>query len=73
MVIQFLGSRGVKNQSASHGFHGKTGILFYTLPNRNAIGCINMNQPFDVKNFDTVYQNNQILIYPADLSVIIHN
>lgn len=40
-AYRFLGTRGPNMQTTAHMMHQPTGTLFYTLPNRNGIGCWN--------------------------------
>lgn len=67
--FKLLGSRGEGMQSAMHHFDQASGTMFYTLIGRNAIGCWNANKPFNPMNHAIVAQDNEKMIYPADLKV----
>lgn len=52
-----------------HTFDQKSGILFFTEMQNNAITCWNSKNAFKPMHFDTVDKSNVTLIYPNDLNV----
>nr|XP_018916210.1 PREDICTED: protein yellow-like [Bemisia tabaci] len=70
---KLLGSRGGEfNQAGAQSMDPQTGVLFYTLPHKNAIGCWNAcdkSQEYSPRTAVQVVQNNVTLLYPSDLKV----
>lgn len=59
-------------QSAMHAFDEHSGIIIYSQVNRNGVACWNTANEFSQDNFILVAQNNETMIYPADLSVHVY-
>lgn len=64
-----LGDRGPKSQSTAEFYDDKTGVIFYTQINRDAIGCWNINKPFNPENQGLVDSDSDALVFPNDLKV----
>jgi hypothetical protein len=65
-----LGSRGVKGQSGVEFLDKKTGVIFYTLPNLNAIACWRTtNSAYTIKSQGRVYMNAEEMVFPNDVKV----
>jgi hypothetical protein len=71
--FKFIGHRGPASQSGPHALHTDTNVLFFAEMQNNAVSCWNLRKSKDLKraNMDIVEQNNQTLIYPVDLTVIV--
>lgn len=68
--FKVLGSRGPCTQSSGSSFDEKTGILFYTLVNKNAIGCWNSNRgEYTADTNGMVASDNTTMSFPNDLKV----
>lgn len=68
--FKVLGSRGVKGQSSVEFLDKKTGVLFYTLPNLNAIACWRTtNNVYTIKSQGRVYMNAEEMVFPNDVKV----
>jgi dopachrome tautomerase len=67
--FKFFAYRGPNSQSGNHIFDFKTNVMFFAEMQRNAISCWNTRTYLTEANIHTVLQNNQTMIYPADLSV----
>ncbi|CAB3378148.1 Hypothetical predicted protein [Cloeon dipterum] len=61
--------RGRKYSQASASTMSKEGILIYNLVSRNAIGCWNTHQPHYEGLCGTLYQNNETLSLPNDITI----
>lgn len=65
-----LGSRGVDTQSTSSSIDEKTGVMFYTLLNKNAVGCYNIkDKEYSTKTNAIVASDDVTMIFPNDLKV----
>ena len=66
-----LGCRGANTQSSGSSLDPKTGVLFYTLLQKNGVGCFNTfnNKPYDVSTNPVLAQDNLTMIFPNDLKV----
>lgn len=66
-----LGCRGANTQSSGSSLDPKTGVLFYTLLNKNAVGCFNTfnNKPYEPSTNPIIAQDNTTMIFPNDLKV----
>lgn len=67
--FKFLGKRQELGQSNMHAFDETTGVVFYSEPNRNAIGCWNTGERFEADKHDIVTKDDRQLVYPSDLTV----
>ncbi|KAI4488668.1 hypothetical protein M0802_011376 [Mischocyttarus mexicanus] len=56
--FQALGSRGLNSQSSVSIIDPKTGVMFYALPNYNAIACWRPKKMFNLTEQGIVYANN---------------
>ncbi|GLH08020.1 Protein yellow, partial [Gryllus bimaculatus] len=66
-AYRVLGSRGERAQSTASFIHEPSGVLFYTLVNRNGVGCWNTNKPFSEENQGLAAHDDKALIFPNDL------
>jgi hypothetical protein len=67
-----LGSRGPNGQSAVSFLDHQTGVLFYTLPNLNAVACWRTNgksKTYNIKSQGRVYMNAVEMSFPNDIKV----
>lgn len=68
--FKVLGSRGVKGQSNVEFLDRKTGVLFYALPNLNAVACWRTTNPaYTIKSQGRVYMNAEEMVFPNDVKV----
>jgi hypothetical protein len=70
--FKVLGSRGPNGQSAVQFLDQKTGVLFYTLPNLNAVACWRTNgksKAYNIKSQGRVYMNPIDMSFPNDIKV----
>ncbi|KAH8377841.1 hypothetical protein KR093_007404 [Drosophila rubida] len=65
--FKVLGSRGVNAQSGAQYLDTETGVLFYTLPNLNALGCWQISSSYQSQ--DRVYNSINNLVFPSDVKV----
>lgn len=68
-AFSLLGSRGAETQSSSEVFDRSTGVVFYTLVNKNAIGCWNTLKPFTIANQGVIANDPELLVFPNDLTI----
>lgn len=65
-----LGSRGPNTQSTGSSVDEATGALIYTLHNKNAIGCWNINNAeYSADTNAILAKNDETMIFPNDLKV----
>lgn len=65
-----LGSRGPDTQSLSSSLDEKNGVLFYTLLNKNGVGCWNSNnEEYSVDTNALIASDEVTMLYPNDLKV----
>lgn len=65
-----LGNRGPSSQSSGSSFHEQSGVLFYTLLNKNGVGCWNSkNKEYSPHTNGIVATDNTTMIFPNDLKV----
>lgn len=68
--FKVLGSRGTKGQSNVEFLDKKTGVLFYALPNLNAVACWKTTNPaYTIKSQGRVYMNAEEMVFPNDVKV----
>ncbi len=67
-AYRFLGTRGANMQTTAHMLHEPTGTLFYTLPNRNGIGCWNT-----VRNANNYSPDTNFILATDDTTMIFPN
>lgn len=69
-AFKLLGSRGPNAQSSASFVDPKTGVLFYSLVNLNAVACWRTtNKEYLMKNQGRIYMDNVKMIYPTDIKV----
>ncbi|XP_065214152.1 protein yellow-like [Planococcus citri] len=69
-AYRFLGTRGPNMQTTAHALHQPTGTLFYTLANRNGIGCWNSYRFPNNYSPDTNFilaTDDVTMIFPNDI------
>lgn len=66
---ELVGTRGPGSQSSVEVFDATTGVIFYTLINKNGIGCWNTKKPFTAENQGVVAEDDEDLVYPNDLRI----
>ncbi|XP_063364137.1 protein yellow [Cydia amplana] len=68
--FKLLGSRGPNAQSSASFVDPKTGVLFYSLVNLNAVACWRTsNKEYTMKNQGRISMNDTTMIYPTDIKV----
>lgn len=65
--FKVLGSRGPNAQAGAQFLDSETGVLFYALPNQNAVGCWKTTDNY--RSQDRVYTSETDLIFPSDVKV----
>ncbi|KAI8436490.1 hypothetical protein MSG28_010047, partial [Choristoneura fumiferana] len=69
-AFKLLGSRGPNAQSSAAFVDPKTGVLFYSLVNLNAVACWRTsNKEYTMKNQGRISMNDTTMIYPTDIKV----
>ncbi|CAG9786523.1 unnamed protein product [Diatraea saccharalis] len=69
-AFKVLGSRGPNAQSSVSFVDPKTGVLFYSLVNLNAVACWRTsNKDYKMKNQGRIYMNEETMVYPTDIKV----
>ncbi|XP_045497878.1 protein yellow [Colias croceus] len=69
-AFKLLGSRGPNAQSSASFVDPKTGVLFYSLVNLNAVACWRTtNKEYIMKNQGRIYMDDEKMIYPTDIKV----
>lgn len=69
-AFKLLGSRGPNAQSSVSFVDQKTGVLFYSLVNLNAVACWKTsNKEYLMKNQGRIYMNEVTMVYPTDIKV----
>ncbi|KAF5293573.1 hypothetical protein FQA39_LY03058 [Lamprigera yunnana] len=69
-AFKVLGSRGPKGQSSVSFLHKKTGVLFYSLVNLNAVACWRTTNPsYTMESQGRVYMSNVTMVFPNDIKV----
>lgn len=65
-----LGNRGPNGQSGTSFFDKHTGVLFYALPNLNAVACWRAtNKAYTIKSQGRVYMSPVEMSFPQDVKV----
>lgn len=68
--FKVLGSRGPDGQSAASFLDQLTGVLFYSLPNLNAVACWKTtNKAYTIKSQGRIYMNMIEMQFPNDVKV----
>jgi len=68
--FRVLGSRGPNGQSGPSFLDKQTGVLFYTLPNLNAVACWRTtNKAYTIKSQGRVYMSPVEMSFPNDVKV----
>lgn len=69
-AFKLLGNRGPNAQSSVSFVDQKTGVLFYSLVNLNAVACWKTsNKEYLMKNQGRIYMNDITMVYPTDIKV----
>lgn len=64
-----VGNRGLDTQSTTSFYDEESNVLFYTLVNKDAIGCWNLNKPFNPHTQGIISMDSYVLDYPNDLKI----
>lgn len=65
-----VGSRGSNGQSSVEFLDKKTGVLFYTLPNLNAIACWKTtNKEYTLRSQGRIFMDPNLMEFPNDVKV----
>lgn len=67
-----LGSRGPNTQATASFLDEKSGVIFYTQPNKDGVGCWNSFKHANEYSADTtglVTSDNETMVFPNDLKV----
>ncbi|XP_037960732.1 protein yellow [Teleopsis dalmanni] len=65
-----LGSRGPNAQAGASFLDQLTGVLFYALPNLNAVACWKTsNRDYTIKSQGRVYMSPTEMVFPSDVKV----
>lgn len=68
--FKILGSRGPNGQAGVAFVDQKTGVIFYALPNLNAITCWKTsNRAYTIKSLGRVYMSTVDMVFPNDVKV----
>lgn len=65
--FKVLGSRGPNAQAGAQFLDAETGVLFYALPNQNAVGCWKTTDNY--RSQDRIYTSDTDMIFPSDVKV----
>ncbi|XP_028164773.1 protein yellow [Ostrinia furnacalis] len=69
-AFKVLGNRGPNAQSSASFLDPKTGVLFYSLVNLNAVACWRTsNKEYNMVNQGRIYMNEDTMVYPTDIKV----
>lgn len=69
-AFKVLGNRGPNAQSSASFVDPKTGVLFYSLVNLNAVACWRTsNKEYGMVNQGRIYMNEETMVYPTDIKV----
>lgn len=64
-----VGNRGAKGQSTAEHIDDKTNVMLFTLIQKDAIGCWNIDTPYTKKSLGIVDSDSDSLVFPNDLKV----
>lgn len=68
--FKILGSRGPNAQAGASFLDQLTGVLFYALPNLNAVACWKTsNRAYTIKSQGRVYMSSTEMVFPNDIKV----
>lgn len=68
--FKVLGSRGPNGQAGVAFLDQKTGVIFYALPNLNAVTCWKTsNRAYTIKSLGRVYMSATDMVFPNDVKV----
>ncbi|EAT42756.1 AAEL005738-PA [Aedes aegypti] len=68
--FKVLGSRGPNGQAGVAFLDQKTGVIFYALPNLNAVTCWKTsNRAYTIKSLGRVYMSTTDMVFPNDVKV----
>lgn len=69
-LFKILGTRGPNAQAGASFLDTLTGVLFYALPNLNAIACWKTsNRAYTIKSQGRVYMNPVEMVFPSDIKI----
>lgn len=68
--FKILGSRGPNGESGASFLDQLTGVLFYSLPNLNAVACWKTsNRAYTIKSQGRIYMSSTEMLFPNDVKV----
>lgn len=68
--FKILGSRGPNGESGASFLDQLTGVLFYSLPNLNAVACWKTsNRAYTIKSQGRIYMSSKEMLFPNDVKV----
>lgn len=68
--FKVLGSRGPNSQATAISYDNKTGVLFYTLLNKDAVGCWNpKSKDYSPETNAVIVSDHNTMVFPNDLKV----
>ncbi|XP_054269577.1 protein yellow-like [Macrosteles quadrilineatus] len=70
-AFKVLGNRGMGGQSSAEFLDEETGVLFFTLVTKNAVGCWNSfkGDEYEDKSIGIIAQDEETMVFPNDLKV----
>lgn len=69
-AFKLIGNRGPNAQSSISFIDPKTGVLFYSLVNLNAVACWKTtNKAYTMKNQGRIFMSESTMVYPTDIKV----
>lgn len=63
-----IGTRGSRGQASSSAM-ASNNVMFFNLIHQDAVGCWDINKPYNVENLGIVERNTTTLIFPNDIVV----
>lgn len=66
---KLMGDRGPNSQSSAEFYDSETGVIFYTQPNKDGIGCWNTAKTLNPDSQGLVDSDSDALVFPNDLKV----
>ncbi|CAH1100623.1 unnamed protein product [Psylliodes chrysocephalus] len=68
--FKLLGTRGQRSQSGASFLHKKTGVLFYSLVQLNAVLCWRTSlSNYTMESQGRVFMNDEVMVFPNDIKV----
>ncbi|XP_061381860.1 L-dopachrome tautomerase yellow-f2-like [Danaus plexippus] len=65
----YVGDRGRSSQSTMHGYHEKTGVIFFADIGRDAVSCWNSGNVLNPANVAVLVRDGKRMSYPSDLHI----